>query len=98
MCSRALTPIPPIMTSSQKIAVSLLCPAHLPLCPDNVSRALCAQAFSGSGSRMLRGCYINIDDAMSRLRTLHVDRPPSDDPLQNQLKRQGNGSLGLVAY
>ncbi|CAM9867370.1 unnamed protein product, partial [Choristocarpus tenellus] len=33
--------------------------------------------FSGKGSRLLQGCYINIDDAMSRLRAMHMMRPSS---------------------
>ncbi|CAM9926567.1 unnamed protein product [Choristocarpus tenellus] len=52
------------------------------------------EAFSGEGSRLLQGCYINIDDAMSRLRAMHMMRPFSSasDPLEDQLIIPGNGS------
>ncbi|CAN0432337.1 unnamed protein product [Ectocarpus sp. 8 AP-2014] len=62
---------------------------------------------SEKGSRWLQGCYVNIDDATSRLCSLHVSRPSSssssssspesgiDDgsAAPNYLTRVGNGSL-----
>lgn len=61
------------------------------------------QAFTGEDAaagvrRLLQGCYVNIDDALSRLRTLHVAQPPSDDRIKNQLTRPGNGSVALVEH
>ncbi|CAM9450552.1 unnamed protein product [Ectocarpus sp. 6 AP-2014] len=64
-----------------------------------------AFTMSEKGSRWLQGCYVNIDDATSRLCSLHVSRrssSPSSSPesgtddgsaAPNYLTRVGNGSL-----
>ncbi|CAN0207870.1 unnamed protein product, partial [Ectocarpus fasciculatus] len=62
-----------------------------------------AFTFSENGSRWLQGCYVNIDDATSRLCSLHVGRPSSSSSPEsgtdessaapNYLTRVGNGSL-----
>eukprot|EP00903_Cladosiphon_okamuranus_P011635 g10944.t1 len=56
-----------------------------------------------SHRRRLQGCYVNADDAMSRLCSLHVGRYPrgsgggdGSDPVAHYLTRVGNGSLPLV--
>ncbi|CAM9985111.1 unnamed protein product [Discosporangium mesarthrocarpum] len=48
------------------------------------------KAFS-SGKRVLEGCYVSLDDATSRLGSLHI-KMSSLDPLKNQLCIAGNGS------